>query len=146
MAHRVIHKKSISSRVNRILVVENCDGVREFVSHVLTSADFRCHAVSSGVEALSLLRSGERFDLMICDLRNKPHGIILLGRTKEEFSDLPVVIMTAPCCACVAHFAVSEMGATAALFKPFNGMQLLTTVCCALEGTSLSCFQSAGAA
>jgi CheY-like chemotaxis protein len=53
-------------------------------SHILTAADYECLTVTSGNEALALLKAGERFDLMLCDLLNIPHGITLLERTKDK--------------------------------------------------------------
>lgn len=130
----------------RILVVEDNKGVREQVVSMLTSAEYQCRAVSSGVRALELLESGNRFDLMICDLRNKPHGLILLARTKARVPRMPVVVMTAPCCACTAQFAVSEMGASAMLMKPFTTKELFVTLYRVLEGRRLSFLNSVGVA
>lgn len=61
------------------------------------------------------MNSGERFDLMLCDLLNNPHGITLLDRTQQNCPRMPVIISTAPCCICTARFAVENMGASGIL-------------------------------
>jgi CheY-like chemotaxis protein len=68
----------------RILVVDDAEAVREFISLILSAAGYECRTVSSGREALALLNAGERFDLMLCDLLNSPHGITLLERNKKN--------------------------------------------------------------
>ena len=121
-----------------ILVVDDAKAVREFISLILTAAGYECRTVSSGCKALALLKSGERFDLMLCDLLNNPHGITLLERTKKRYPRMPVIIATAPCCVCTARFAVNGMGASGYLLKPFHAKALLTTVWCTLAGRSIS--------
>jgi len=121
----------------RILIVDDCKGVRELIFDILTTAGYECRAVSSGREALALLNSGERFDLMLCDLLNNPHGITLLDRTQQNCPRMPVIISTAPCL-CTARFAVKSMGASGILLKPFHAKALLTTVWGTLAGRSIS--------
>jgi DNA-binding NtrC family response regulator len=146
MADKAGRRRSASFGKKRILVVEDHKGVRDIVAGMLTSAGYKCRAVSSGTKALELLETGNRFELMICDLRNKPHGIILLERTKERFPKMPVVVMTGRCCACTAQFAVSEMGASAALIKPFAREELFVTLYRVLEGRRINFPNSVGVA
>jgi DNA-binding NtrC family response regulator len=122
----------------RILIVEDSKGIRELIFAILTNAGYECRTVSSGREALALLNSGERFDLMLCDLLNNPHGITLLDRTQQNCPRMPVIISTAPCCLCTARFAVKSMGASGILLKPFRAKALLTTVWGTLAGRSTS--------
>jgi DNA-binding NtrC family response regulator len=121
----------------RILIVDDAEVLREFISAILTAAGYDCRTVSSGYEALALLKSGEQFDLMICDLLNKPHGIVLLQRTKKKYPTIRVIIATAPCCLCTARFAINRMGASDYLVKPFQATTLLTTVWRTLAGRSI---------
>jgi len=72
--------------------VEDSKGIRELIVDILTNAGYECRAVSSGREALARLNSGERFDLMLCDLLNNPHGINLLDRTQQNCPSMPVII------------------------------------------------------
>jgi two-component system response regulator FlrC len=122
----------------RILIVDDCNGIRELIFDILTTAGYQCRAVSSGREALALLNSGERFDLMLCDLLNNPHGITLLDRTQQNRPTMPVIISTASCCLCTARFAVKNMGASGILLKPFHAKALLTTVWRTLAGRSIT--------
>ena len=121
----------------RILIVDDAEALREFISTLLTAAGYDCRTVSSGYEALALLKSGEQFDLMICDLLNKPHGIALLERTKKRYPTIRVIIATAPCCVCTARFAINAMGASDYLVKPFQATKLLTMVWRTLAGRSI---------
>jgi two-component system alkaline phosphatase synthesis response regulator PhoP len=118
----------------RILIVDDAEGEREFISLILTAAGYECRTVRSGCEALALLEAGERFDLMLCDLLNNPHGITLLERTKKKYPRMTVIIATAPCCMCTARFAVNGMGASGYVLKPFRAQELLTTVWRTLAG------------
>lgn len=121
-----------------ILVVDDAEPMRELISHILRSAGYECQTVASGCEALALLKSGERFDLLLCDLLNNPHGITLLERTKEDYPSMPVLIATAPCCVCTARFAVNGMGASGYLLKPFRAKTLLIAVWQALAGQPIA--------
>jgi two-component system alkaline phosphatase synthesis response regulator PhoP len=112
--------------------------VRELISLILTAAGYECRTVDPGREALALFKAGERFDLMLCDLLNNPHGIALLERTKRKCPGMPVIIATAPCCVCTARFAVKNMGASGILLKPFRAKALLTSVWGTLAGRSIT--------
>src|ERR1019366_252519 len=122
----------------RILIVDDAEAVREFTSLILTAAGYECRTVSSGHEALALLKYGERFDLMVCDLLNNPHGITLLERTKKKYPRMRVIIAAAPCCVCTARFAVKGMGASDYLLKPFRAQELVTTIWRTLAGRSIA--------
>jgi len=122
----------------RILIVDDAEAIRDFMSLILTAAGYECRTVSSGYEALALLKAGEQFDLMVCDLLNNPHGITLLERTKEKHPRMPVIIATAPCCVCTARFAVNGRGASGYLLKPFRATELLTTVWRTLGGRPIT--------
>ncbi len=61
-----------------ILVIDDEDAVREFVTEVLTMAGYTVHAVDSGKEALELcVRRGDDFDLILLDL-------VMPGMSGEE--------------------------------------------------------------
>lgn len=72
----------------RILIVDDAKAARELISRILTAAGYECCVVSSAYEALALLKAGERFDLMACELLNSRHGITLLERTKDSLSEV----------------------------------------------------------
>src|SRR6266699_1265771 len=122
---------------DRILVVDDEESIREIVSSMLTTAGYKCHQASSGNEALALLESGEKFELMLSDLMMANlDGIGLLERTKERFPDMPVVMVTAVHDISVALAAIRN-GAYDYLLKPFEREQLLATVRRAMENRRL---------
>src|ERR1700720_3680106 len=123
--------------VDRILVVDDEETIREIVSSMLTTAGYKCRQAASGMEALALLESGEEFELMLSDLMMANlDGIGLLERTKERFPDMPVVMVTAVHDISVALAAIRN-GAYDYLLKPFEREQLLNTVSRALENRRL---------
>ncbi len=124
--------------LDRILVVDDEETIREVVSSMLAGAQFHTSQAASGFEALALLESeGESFDLVLSDLMMaEMDGIALLERAKERFPDLPVVMVTAVHDISVALQAIRN-GAYDYLLKPFEREQLLATVRRALENRRL---------
>ncbi len=123
--------------VERILVVNDEETIREIVSSMLTHANYKCRQAASGLEAIALLDSGEEFELMLSDLMMADlDGIGLLERTKERFPDMPVVMVTAVHDISVALAAIRN-GAYDYLPKPFEREQLLATVRRAMENRRL---------
>src|SRR5216684_5321344 len=123
--------------VDRILVVDDEETIREIVCSMLTTANYKCRQAASGMEALALLESGEEFELMLSDLMMANlDGIGLLERTKERFPEMPVVMVTAVHDISVALAAIRN-GAYDYLLKPFEREQLLATVRRALENRRL---------
>jgi putative nucleotidyltransferase with HDIG domain len=121
----------------RILVVDDEEPIREIVSSMLSFANYQCSQAASGREALTLLDSGEDFELMLSDLMMADlDGIGLLERTKERYPDMPVVMVTAVHDISVALAAIRN-GAYDYLLKPFEREQLLATVRRALENRRL---------
>jgi len=121
----------------RILVVDDEDSIREIVSSMLASANYKCRQAASALEALALLDSGEEFELMLSDLMMAGmDGIGLLERTKERYPDMPVVMVTAVHDISVALTAIRN-GAYDYLLKPFEREQLLNAVRRALENRRL---------
>ena len=123
--------------LERILVVEDEDSIREIVTSMLASANYQCRQAASGLEALALLDSGEEFELMLSDLMMAGmDGIGLLEKTKERYPDMPVVMVTAVHDISVALTAIRN-GAYDYLLKPFEREQLVNTVRRALENRRL---------
>jgi len=123
--------------LDRILVVDDEETIREIVSSMLGGAHFQTRQAASGVEAMSLLDSGEEFDLVLSDLMMaEMDGIALLERAKEKYPDVPVVMVTAVHDIQVALQALRN-GAYDYLLKPFEREQLLATVRRALENRRL---------
>ncbi len=123
--------------LDRILVVDDEETIREIVSSMLVGAHFQTKQAASGVEAMSLLESGEEFDLVLSDLMMaEMDGIALLEHAKEKCPDVPVVMVTAVHDIQVALQALRN-GAYDYLLKPFEREQLRATVRRALENRRL---------
>jgi len=124
---------SRAAKADRILVVDDNKGIREIVASMLTTAGYRCRAVPGGRQALKLLASGHKFDLITSDIGNEPmDGISLLDQLKRKYPDIPVLMVT-------AGYGVSSVleamrsGAYGYLLKPFEREQLYFAVQRALE-------------
>src|ERR1022692_3428480 len=122
---------------DRILVVDDEETILEIVSSMLGGAHFQTRQAASGIEALSILESGDEFDLVLSDLMMaEMDGIALLERAKERYPDMPIVMVTAVHDIQVALQALRN-GAYDYLLKPFEREQLLATVRRALENRRL---------
>src|ERR1700691_5716926 len=122
---------------DRILVVDDEETIREIVSSMLGGAHFQTRQAACGIEALSILESGDEFDLVLSDLMMaEMDGIALVERAKERYPDMPIVMVTAVHDISVALQALRN-GAYDYLLKPFEREQLLATVRRALENRRL---------
>ncbi len=121
----------------RILVVDDEPAIRGVVVSMLHSAGYRCTPATSGHDALSMLQSGAEFELMLSDLMMPDmDGSALLERSKEQFPDMQVVMVTAVHDVSAALSAIRH-GAYDYLLKPFEREQLLNVVRRALENRRL---------
>jgi putative nucleotidyltransferase with HDIG domain len=117
----------------RILVVDDETPVRDAVCSILTQAGFECRPVTSGRDALTLLRSNESISIVLSDLiMEGMDGLTLLSKMKQDFPEIPVVMVTAVHDISVALAAIRN-GAYDYLLKPFEKEQLLAMVRRALE-------------
>ena len=122
---------------DRILVVDDDEAIREIVCSTLGLAHFQTRPAGNGVEALSILESGDEFDLVLSDLMMpEMDGTALLEHAKERYPDMPIVMVTALNDIAVALQALRN-GAYDYLLKPFEREQLLATVRRALENRRL---------
>ena len=78
-----------------VLVVEDNPQVGRFAEQVLADLGFETRRASTAAEALSLLESGERFDVMFSDIvMPGQSGIDLAREVRKRWPDLPVVLTT----------------------------------------------------
>jgi putative nucleotidyltransferase with HDIG domain len=121
----------------RILVVDDEESIREVVGSILRQAGFECRSVSSGAEALSVLRGDSNYALVLSDLiMEGMDGLALLQRIKKSHSQTNVVMVTAVHDISVALAAIRH-GAYDYLLKPFEREQLLAIVSRAIENFRL---------
>ncbi|MBI4326001.1 MAG: sigma-54-dependent Fis family transcriptional regulator [Chloroflexi bacterium] len=116
-----------SSRVPRILIVDDDDGQRSLLDSFLQGQGFKTAAVSSGEEALQVL-GAEPMDLMISDVRMPGlSGLETLRRARQAHSILQVLLVTAYPDVRDAVAAMRD-GAVNYLEKPIDLDELLATV------------------
>ncbi len=82
------------SRNKNILIVDDNPNMSSLLSDILEIFECKSVCASDGEEALKCLES-QKFDMVITDLRMpKMHGIDLLKTVKEDYPQLPVVVIT----------------------------------------------------
>jgi len=113
----------------RILIVDDEETIRViFASAISSEGNYDCRAAGDGLEALALLDSGEKFDLVLADIvMPNLDGIQLAERIKDKYPDLPVVMVTA------VHtprtlFEAIQKGAVDYILKPFEVEELLDVI------------------
>jgi two-component system chemotaxis response regulator CheY len=106
---------------NVILVVDDSDTVRKFVSLSLTMQGFKVVAARDGMDALEKLPA-ERVDLVITDL-NMPnmdgYEFIKTLRESDQYKDLPVIILSSLSDQTSKDLGL-KAGAHSYLMKPFS--------------------------
>lgn len=111
----------------RLLVAEDDPCVSRLIYMVLTGAGFEVGTVSDGEAAWNALHH-EHFDLLVTD-NEMPRlsGLNLIGRMRREGMSLPV-IMTSGSFLMDTVPDAADLQISALLPKPFDPMQLLSTV------------------
>ncbi|NJC87600.1 MAG: sigma-54-dependent Fis family transcriptional regulator [Desulfuromonas sp.] len=116
----------------RILIVDDEEGLRRLLVRVLTKSGYEATAVAGGAEALRQV-AGESFDLVITDIKMpEMDGLELLRELKAFDPSLPIIVMTAYG---TVENAVQALraGAYDYVAKPFEIDELKLTVDKALE-------------
>jgi two-component system chemotaxis sensor kinase CheA len=87
----------VEAQLRSLLFVDDSPFFRNMLTPVLKAAGYQVTAVASGHEALSLLRSGKRFDVLVTDL-DMPgmDGFQLAAAVRSEprFADLPMIALS----------------------------------------------------
>ncbi len=117
----------------RILIVDDEEAVRHSLATALESAGHTVVDAASGSEAITRLRSGSSWGLVLTDLvMPGMSGIELLEEVQLRDSQIPVILVTGVHDISVALEAIRR-GAYDYLLKPFQHEQLLAVVARALE-------------
>ncbi len=120
----------------RILIVDDELISRENLEHVLNKEGHTVVSVDQGIKALKKLENTE-FDLVLTDLKMKQvDGMEVLARTKEQYPDTEVIMITAYATVSTAIEAMRK-GAYNYLPKPYKIDQLRLIVKRALEKKKL---------
>jgi DNA-binding NtrC family response regulator len=102
----------------RVLVVDDEEVVRLGYRRVLSSDGFRVMAAGNGDEALDLMTGGDRFDVVLLDLRMPGmDGMQVLRTIKQQWPESEVVVVTGHPSIDTAKEAV-KLGAYDYLAKP----------------------------
>jgi DNA-binding NtrC family response regulator len=116
----------------RILIVDDEEGMRRLLSRVLSREGYETSAVGSGAEALRQVAS-ERFDLVVTDIKMpEMDGLQLLAELKEYEPSLPIIVITAYGTIENAVQALRS-GAYDYIAKPFENDEIKLTVAKAFE-------------
>ncbi|WP_337073000.1 sigma-54 dependent transcriptional regulator [Aeromonas veronii] len=111
----------------RILVVEDDNGLREALVDTLLLGGYECREADSGERALLAL-SRQPFDMVISDIQmGGMDGVTLLATIRQQYPQIPVLLMTAYANIDGAVRAMRE-GAIDYLAKPFSPEVLLNQV------------------
>jgi DNA-binding NtrC family response regulator len=79
----------------KILIVDDEEGMREFLTYMLEEESFQVSTAASGVEALEKIRQ-EEFALVLADVKMPGiDGLEMLRRIKEIDEQTVVIVMTA---------------------------------------------------
>ena len=103
----------------KILIVDDDDGVREMLADFFEVLGFRSIVASNGREALDILDK-HQVSLVISDIKMPVmDGIEMLRRIKKRHTDLDVILITGyePD---YSRNSVKEAGASDYIAKPFN--------------------------
>lgn len=124
-----LDKKSITDRKPRILIVDDSNSVRSFVSSVLEKHGFITLKANNGKEALELLEK-DLPDLMITDLEMPVmDGFKLIEQTRKqpEMAGLPIVILTGRT-GKAQRDKGTRLGANSFIGKPFKEGDLMKVI------------------
>ncbi len=122
----------MATKQERILIVEDEQGIRQLLQQKLSDEGYRCQEASSADQALDKLRSNPA-ELVILDIKMLgKSGAELLPEIKASYSDTAVIMATA---VTDTHIAVQCMkqGAYDYLTKPFNLDEVVLSIDRALE-------------
>jgi two-component system, response regulator FlrC len=85
----------MSGMGERILIVDDEEPMREIMAAILQHEGYECLCVPNGVDALKLLESGEKFDLITSDICNEPMwGETFINTVRQRYPDTPTLVVT----------------------------------------------------
>ncbi len=119
-----------------ILIVDDDDLVLQSLKMVLREAGYKVKTANSAIVALDVLKK-VRVDLVITDLKMpKMPGLVFLEKVKQEYPDIPVIMITAYATVETAVEAMKK-GAFDYIMKPFSADEIELLVKRAIESVQL---------
>jgi CheY-like chemotaxis protein len=127
----------INARMNRILVVDDEEGVRQWLDKVLEQAGYAVVTAADGAEALRLCRE-QPADLVIIDLfMPEKEGLETIKELRQMRQDQKVIAISGGGRLVEGDYLAlaRNLGATRTLSKPFSAEEILHAIA-ELLGTS----------
>ena len=119
-----------------VLVVDDDCTIREVAAIILSRRGYRCELAKNGVEAMQRISQG-RIDAVVTDVEMpEMDGIALTRQLSQDFSDLPVMVMTGNLDDDYKEIAF-HAGAREFLSKPFAVPDLIAKLHRMLPGHNL---------
>ena len=120
-----------------ILVVDDNENIREVLAVILSGSGYRCESAKNGLDAMQRVRQS-RFDAVVTDLEMpEMDGIALTREIRQQFSSLPVMVMTGHSDEEYRESAF-RAGAKEFLSKPFDLPDLIMKLHRILPGHNLA--------
>ena len=129
--------RAIRERAAEILIVDDEEGMRDFLTICLMKAGHRAEAVASGELALERM-AGKQFDLVITDLTMPGIDGMEVLRRAAALPDPPLVIMITAFATTDTAVEAMKLGAYDYLMKPFKVDEIQVVVRRALERVDLT--------
>ncbi|HWE73423.1 MAG TPA: response regulator [Stellaceae bacterium] len=119
-----------------ILIIDDDAQMRRLLIRILKSAGHGVREASNGATGLKCFHE-ERPTLVITDIfMPEKEGIETIRLLRQQAPDLPILAISGSGLKDYLNFAI-QLGATAALPKPFSAERLLATVAQLVEGSPL---------
>ena len=120
-------ERMVESGMPHILIVEDDEAMREFLSQAISRSGYYVEAVPDGAEALRRVEQ-DHFDLLLTDIRMPGlDGIELARRARRRVPGLCVLLVTAYAGDALG-MADLDASCTEVLSKPFNLNELIDRV------------------
>jgi CheY-like chemotaxis protein len=121
--------------MQKILVIEDEETVRENILELLDAEGFDAIAAQNGRIGLELARQ-QLPDLILCDVRMPEldgYGVLQGIRSDPAMAGIPLIFLTAKASKTDLSYGL-ELGANAYITKPFTITELLSAISQILEG------------
>lgn len=115
--------KATMEQQRHILIVEDDSKIAALLNDYFVAAGYRCSHVADGLSALAQVRNGG-VDLMLLDLMLPQMDGISVCRAVREFSDLPIIMLTARVTE-IDRLLGLETGADDYVCKPFSPREVV---------------------
>ncbi len=120
-------------KFDRLLIVDDEEGIRNLLLEFLTSCGYKCTTAPSAEKAIKILKSENDYSLVLTDIKMPTKsGLELLKEIKKDYPEIEVIMISALRDIDLAIEAMNN-GAFNYITKPFKLQEVLITVEQALE-------------